>query len=342
MFTRSTVRRALIGIAVLASASGSAIAQQALKYKWNKGDVLHYKAVQNKTAKTSGLGMTQDSKEDQEWVYRFEVKDVTADGVATLDMSVLSVKISAEQETGGHVSKATFDTTQPPENQYVEEPVNPNRRGPGRFEGQMKPLGAMVGEHLTVVIDSAGAVQKVEGMAKVVDKMLAKMNSPNPMVMRNLRMSMGDEAMRGNLERYFKVLPDRPVSTGDTWSTSYETMISGRMRVENNWTLSGMEDAASKLVAQVKVEVTPPKEGEEQLPVKTTLTDGKGTVEAQFDAKTGQLVKSVKDLTLPLENSMSGPGGQTMSLKNDLTVKQTFERIPAPEKTEAAPKTVGS
>src|SRR5687768_9108320 len=111
MFTRSLVRRALVGVGlVVLGAAGSVHGQDTLKYKWNKGDVHHYRSTQDSVAKMTVMGMSQTTTQHQEWVQRFEVKDVGADGVATLDLTVLSVKLTQEQDTG---AKASFDSTQP-------------------------------------------------------------------------------------------------------------------------------------------------------------------------------------------------------------------------------------
>lgn len=338
MHTSSLVRRALVvGLVVLGGTAG-ALAQETLRYKWNKGDVIYYRSTQDSVAKMTAFGMTQDTTVHQEWVQRFEVKDVAADGVGTIDMSVVSVKITSEQSTG---TKASFDSTKPAEQQ---------------FEGSAKDrprvdMGGMVGEHVTVVIDGLGAVKKVEGMAKVIEKMLAKMGNINPMAAQGMRMTMGDESMRGNLERYFKVLPEKPVKTGDTWNCTFDQTIGGaggRLRVDAAWTLGGAESAAevtaSKMTAKLKIDAIPPKEGEDTgitAKVKTTVTDGRGTAEALFDAKGGQLVKSSSEMTLPIESTMNGqgaPGGQSVTVKTDTTLKINFERIPAPEKKEEAPK----
>jgi hypothetical protein len=338
MFTRLNLRRALVGagVAVLAGA-GLAQAQDTstLKYKWKKGDVLHYRSVQDSDGKMTAMGMERTTKQRQEFVQRFEVKEVAEDGVATLDVSVLSVKMDLDQGDG---MKGTYDTSRAADQQYD---------GPPRLRPTMEYYGALVGEHLMVVMDASGNVRKVEGMNKIVDKMQAKMGTVNPMVARNLRTSMGDEAMRGSMERFFKILPEKAVAAGETWTSSYEQPMpaaGGRMKLESTWTFAGSESLegapVAKLTSTVKADVLPPKEGEEggvAPGMKTTIKDGKGTGLAFFDTKAGQLAKSVVDMNLPIEVAMSA-NGQNMTMSNNMTSKFTIERIPAPaEKKEEAP-----
>ena len=331
---------------VVLAVAGSASAQEALKYKWNKGDVLYYRSVQDTTGKMTAMGMERTTTQKQEFVQRWEVKDVTADGVATVDMSVVSVKTSMDQGTG---VTGEFDSTKPAEEQFS---------GPPNLRPMMETMGMLVGERSTVEVDAQGNVRKVEGMNKVVEKMLAKMGNANPIVARNVRSTMGDEAIRGNLELFFKILPEKPVKEGDTWTTTFQQSspgMGGRMKIDSEWKHAGTEtvNGASvvKLVNNMKVDVAPPKEGEESglAPgMKMTVTDGKGTGESLFDAKAGQVVKSTVTMTLPIEISMSGQG-QSIAMKNDTTSKFVFERIPAPhggaapaEKPAEAPKSVGS
>jgi hypothetical protein len=322
------LRRALVsGLVVLGGAAAS-LAQDALKYTWSKGEVVHYRSVQENVGKMTAMGMTRTTTQRQEFVQRFEVKDVDAEGVATLDVSVLSVKIVTEQGEGG---SATYDTTKPADQQYDGSP---------RLKASMEYMGALIGEHMTVTMEPTGAVRKVEGMAKVVDKMQAKMGNANAMAARNLRTAMGDEAMRASLERFFRVLPPKPVAKGDTWTTSLEQPMAatgGRLKLDVNWTNAGPADSATKLTSDIKVELVPPKEGEEggvAPGMKTTLKDGKGNGESLFDAKTGKLVKSIVNMQLPLEVSMSSPNGQSMTMSNDTTSKFTLERIAAPAEGE--------
>lgn len=329
MLTRSLVRRALVGVGAIAmlGGAGSAQGQDALKYKWNKGDVVHYRSLQDNAGKMTTMVGEQKTSQQQDVVHRFEVTDVAADGTATLDMSLLSVKITMVQ---GETPPSTYDSTKPADKQYEGSP---------RLRPMIEPMGAMIGEHLTVVIDTAGNVRKVEGMSKVLEKMVGKMGTPNPNATRNLRATFNDEAMRGNLERYFKVLPEQAVKAGDEWSSMYEQPIpgfGGRMKSSSAWKLESVDGGVAKMSSTVKVEGVPPKEGEEQAPAKTTITDGKGDGRVEFDNKAGQLVKSTLNLVLPLEISMSGPNGQGMSIKNESTIKSTYERIPAPATTEGA------
>lgn len=331
MLTRQNLRRAVAAGCVLLAGAGASIAQDALKYAWNKGEVVHYRSVEETSGKMTAMGMTRTTTQRQEFVQRFEVKDVDADGVATLDVSVLSVKISTEQGEGG---SASYDTTRPAEQQYEGTP---------RLRPSMEYFGALIGEHMTVTMEPTGAIRKVEGMAKVVDKMQAKIGNTNAMAARNLRMAMGDEAMRASLERFFRVLPAKPVSQGDTWTTSLERPMAatgGRLKLDANWTNAGPADNATKLTSDIKVELIPPKEGEEggvAPGMKTTLKDGKGSGESYFDAKAGKLAKSIINMQLPLEVSMSSPNGQAMTMTNDTTSKFTLERIPAPPAAPAAP-----
>lgn len=351
MFTCSNVRRALIGVAVLASA-GAALAQDAvtLKYKWNKGDVLHYRSVQDTTGKMAAMGMERKTSQKQEFVHRLEVKEVGDDGAATLDMVVVSVKASMDQGTG---TPGEYDSSKSGEELYV---------GPPQLRPMMETMGMLVGEHTTMVVDGMGSVRKVEGMNKVVEKMLAKMGSANPIVARNLRNTMGDEAVRGNMEQFFKVLPEKAVKPGDTWSSTFEQSspgMGGRMKVDSDWTFAGPEalngTAGVKMTSVMKIDVAPAKEGEETglAPgMKMTVTDGKGSGESYFDPKAGQLLKAVVNMNLPIEISMSAQG-QNMAMKNETASKFTFERIPAPaavpapapapgEKKGDEPKSVGS
>lgn len=337
MFTRSILRGASIcGVAAAAVLCAPAVAQDTvtLKYKWNKGDVVHYRSIADSEGKMSIPGMGERvTTQHQEFVQRFEVKEVAEDGAATIDVTFVSIKLNQDTGSGPPV---TFDSTKPGEKQEAAGPMAP----------AVEVMGALVGEHIQIVMDASGKVRKVEGMIKILDKMQGKIGGANPMVLRNLRNTMGDDAMRGSVERFFRLLPEAPVKQGDTWNTVFEQSIpglGGRMNTDVTWTFAGMEkkDAADsvKLTSTTKVDVVPPKEGEESGPIpgmKMSIKDGTGTGEALFDPKAGQLLKSVVSVVLPIEMNMSAQG-QGMVIKNDTKSTYTTERIAAPAGAPAAP-----
>src|SRR6185503_10534986 len=102
-----------------------------LRYKWNKGEEVRYRVTQQSTATVAGLPsgmgpMNIDTTMTQ--VVRSVVKDVAADGSATIEHVYESIKMDIDSP----MAKMAFDSA--------------NKDAAADSNQMNKTLGAMVGE----------------------------------------------------------------------------------------------------------------------------------------------------------------------------------------------------
>ena len=94
-------------IAFVALGAGSSLLGQegALRYRWNKGDVLRYRVVQTTNAAMSGIpGMGEmNVTNTMTQVQQFTTTDVAADGAATLQVKFESLKMEMGTPMGTFV-----------------------------------------------------------------------------------------------------------------------------------------------------------------------------------------------------------------------------------------------
>ena len=79
-------------------------------------------------------------------------------------------------------------------------------------------IGALVGESITLVMSPNGAIQKMEGMARIMEKM--QKTAPQgraALGMAGLDSMLTDESMKGAFGQSFGHLPGTAVKPGDTW-----------------------------------------------------------------------------------------------------------------------------
>src|SRR5262249_13381385 len=135
--------------------------------------------------------------------------------------------------------------------------------GADPFSGMIAAmLGSLIGESVTVVMTPAGSVQKVDGMAKLFEKMAAKLPSDptGGMLTASLKGMLADEGVRSMLEQGFGHIPDQAVKVGETWSGEMKlgSAATGRLLGSTTSTLKSIDAG----VARIGVTLTLKQDGE--------------------------------------------------------------------------------
>ncbi len=326
-------------LAVAAMAQPAAAQETVMKYKWTKGQVVHYRVTKETKMKMSGIPGSDDIEGGQLQVLteRLEVTGVDAsDGAATVQATFVALKMDSNQPG---MPKASYDS------------ANPDAGAAGPSNPIVSLMSGMVGESVTFVILPDGTVRKVDGVDKVWDTMSKGMKGGGPqasMIVQGMKENFTEEGMKRQLEQGFKAIPEKAVKPGETWATSTTQPLSmmGKMSVNGTNTFKGVETVDGKKLARIGLVMTmdllPPKEGDPVNPMlammKPTMKDAKGDGASLFDVGLGQLQSTTMTMTMPVEMSMTGPDGKSMNLKQNITNKVTVERVdappPAPAKSE--------
>jgi hypothetical protein len=324
-------RRGVTGLAVLtlgilvAGASLSAFRQEVtLRYRWNKGETLRYRMTQQSTSTITGLpgGMGDITIEQTTaQVYRVAAKDVAADGTTTLDHVIESVKMEMDAPMG----KMSFDSTQP-----AAASGNP-------MDDMLKTmLTPLSGAQFTMTLTPTGAVQKVEGITRTVEKMFASLPQ-DPQIqgmLSGLKANLSDEGMKGMFSQGFAQLPQQALKPGDTWKASFTipNPAIGAMTTAIVSTLQGVEGSGADQVAKIatKLTITQDEGAKGQMPMGMSAKLGTATGEGEvmFDVAKGQARKGVTRLTMPLTISGPAPDGSTMNMQSLVKTTLTVEIVP--------------
>jgi Family of unknown function (DUF6263) len=324
-------RRGITGLAVLTvgmlawGASLGAFRQEVtLRYRWNKGDTLRYRMTQQSTSTISGLpGGMGDVTIDQTTaqVYRVAAKEVAPDGTTILDQVIESMTMEMDAPMG----KMSYDSTKP-----AAASGNP-------MDDMLKTvLAPLVSAQFTVTLKPTGAVQKVEGMSKAVEKMFANLPQ-DPQVqgmLSGLKANLSDEGMEGMFSQGFTQLPAKPVKAGDTWNTTFTVPnpAIGSITTAVVSTLQGIEGSGAAQVAKIatKLTITQQEGTKGQLPMGMSAKLGTaiGDGEVLFDVAKGQARKGVTHVTMPLTISGSAPDGTAMNMQSTIKSTLTIEILP--------------
>jgi Family of unknown function (DUF6263) len=304
-------------IAFVALAAASANAQSTLHYRWKQGDVLVYKTTLKTTTTLSGMPGAGDVSFDQTMTQRIRLlaAAVAPDGTATLHQTTEAVSI----EMAGPMGKVAFDSADPKSASKDEA-----------SEALARVFGGIVGTTISVTMAATGAVIRIDGIQKVIDKItqdLPRDRTGAPMA-QGLRSVLSEEAIRASLEQSFSRLPAQPVKPGDTWTgqVALGSDIMGRISGTQTFTLKSVDgDVAAVAVALALKQESAPPVGPAGATMKMSESKGEGQIE--FDVPNGRIRKSSMKTEMPATVSTVGPDGRSAEMKQTTKTSMVMELV---------------
>jgi hypothetical protein len=239
-------------LAVLTTTS-LASAQAPGRFSWQRGQVLVYRAEHLTKASYVMGETTSESRTNLTLTKRWQVLDVDAAGVATLQLSLSSLTWEMRTPSG---EALTFDSAQP---EKSPEPVR-------------KQLGSFVGQPIVVLrIDAQGKVLEVKeahgGFASA-----AKFESDPP-----FKILLPAEGMKTGQgwERGYQITLEPPQGTGEKYPAV------------QRYVCKGVADNVATVAMTTEVKATPSAQEEDQVPLWQMQPEG----EIVFDVQAGRLQK---------------------------------------------------
>lgn len=292
-----------------------------LRYRWAKGESRTYRMTTQTDRSITGMpgAPTRTIAQTMTQVLKIAADDVAPDGTLTLRQTFQSVRM----ETNGPMGKIVFDSAAPDS--------TPNPMG----QAMRQVLGAMVGESVVIVTGADGAVRKVDGAARIADK-IAQVVAADPaagQAAQGLKTMLSDDALKNTFEQSFPRLSAAPVKVGDVWTgrLAMGNPVIGRIVGGSAFTLKAIEGTADAPLARIAVtltltqEVVPPPSGPANMVM--TLEASKGAGEVLFDVSRGHIQRSTMRTDMPSSVTMDGPDGRPTTMHNKTTTTMTMELV---------------
>ena len=321
MISRLPVGGAAVLLVLAASVNHAAAQAVQIRYQWKQGDVLTYRTeLRTVSSGTGGPRGPESFEQTLTQTFQVTVAAVNpADGSATLRHSVEAVAVEMNTPAG----KMAYDSKRP-------LPVDADPR----LQGMARTLGGMVGEAISVTMAPTGAVRRIDGTARVVQKLIDNLPR-DPMsgaLAQNIKAMLSDDALRSSLEQSFTRLPEQPVNIGDTWSAEQTVSAgaSGRVLGKSTFTLKAIEGTADGAMARIAVALALRHEDVAAPGGSAVVKLGagsKGEGEVTFSVGRGRIETNTMRTDLTSTVTMRGPDGGTMTLQNTTKTTMTMIRV---------------
>ena len=207
-----------VALGLIGAATTSFAQEATLRYRWTKGEETRTRVTQRSSTTFSATGLpggpgngTVESSMSQ--VFRTIVDDVAADGTATLRLVIESVRMEIDSPLG----KSVFDSS----SKDIDPTAHPLSKT------MSAAYSAMIGQPLTMVVSPRGTVQKIEGMARLMERVLNAQPQDRiaPEVLDGFRNTFSDDTTRDMLGWGTAPFPDRPLHPGDTWEDHLSAIV---------------------------------------------------------------------------------------------------------------------
>jgi hypothetical protein len=303
--------------AVMLLHTAAAHAQVTLQYRWKQGDVLVYKTTLKTNSVMSGMPGMGETSLDQTMSQRIRLlaAAVAPDGSVTLHQTTEAVSV----EMSGPMGKVIYDSADPKSAEKDEG-----------AEALGKVFGGIVGTTISVTMTANGAIQRIDGVQKVLDKIMQDLpqDRSGGSMAQGLKSVLSAEAVRASLEQSFPRLPPQPVKAGDTWTgqMALGSEVTGRIGGTQTFTLTSVDaDVATIAVALVLKQETAPPFG----PAGSTMKmgDSKGDGQIAFDVASGRIRTSTMKTEMPSTISTVGRDGRPAQMRQTTKTSMTMELV---------------
>ncbi len=309
--------RAYVAVLAIAVLPSVASAQVTLQYRWKQGDAVTYKTTLQTTSTMSGMPGMGDVTLGQAMTQRIKLlaAAISPDGSVILHETIEAVSVKMDTPTGS----VAYDSE------------NPKAAADDEAAAALgKVFGGIIGGTLSVAMAPNGAIQRIDGAAKLVEKVMQDLPSDRAtaQVAQGLKSVLSEEALRASLEQSFPRLPAHDVKPGDTWTAQVAlgSPATGRIAGTQTMTLKSVDGAAATITVAlgVKQESAPPI-GPQGMTMKLGDSHGDGTID--FDVAAGRIRKSTMTTDMPSTLTTTGPDGRPATLTRATRTSMTMEEI---------------
>jgi len=302
----SGARPFVVALSLALGLATTARAAEPLRWKFTKGETIHYSLVQNSENRmksgTIESGSTVNQTSDVRWI----VDDVSPDGVAKLTQIIDRVRVTLK---AGDQPPFEFDS-------------NDKDKAPeGLIAQQVTPVfKALAGFECTLTMDPQGKIKEVSIPPKTLEALKGSIQGP----MSNL---FSEDAMKNMIAQSSLVLPEQALKAGESWTDRSKLPVEqfGTIVTEKTYTLKDEAGASGEVQIDLnaKMNVEAGESRQFTLEIKEQKNEGRFT----FDAAKGRIAGSHVEVRMV----------QLISAGANTSIEQTVENTMEMKLGDGAP-----
>ncbi|MEO6708427.1 MAG: DUF6263 family protein, partial [Planctomycetota bacterium] len=238
-----------------------------------------------------------------EAVLRQEIRDVAADGTASIEVSYEALRLDSDMSTGFN-----FDST---------------LAGPdaGRNDPELTGMiGALLGSRLRMKLDPSGKVSDLQGVKEMLATMQAKLGPDGEG--RSVLAMFGEESQMKWLE--LEVFPAKPVVSGESWKRFSEVQLPkmGRMTIRIEDVFRGVEPHIGRTCAVIssttRMSLAPEDSSTSLVGIRMDSSKGEGT--KWFDHEHGRMLESQQTIEMKMSMSSETKPKDELEVRTSMSV----------------------
>lgn len=294
-------RLSALALIVTVGFASSSTAQEAkpLTWKFKEGETIRYKLVQKTENKMKAAGREGGSKVEQISDVRWDVKSVSAEGVAQMTQTIDRVQV-------------TMETPGQPAFKFDSSDGDAPQDGP--LASQLAPMfKALAGFECSLTMNPQGKIDNVKIPKETIDALRGS-------ALGQATNLFSEEGMKNMISQSSLVLPETAAATmpGKSWTDQTKVPVPnlGNILTEKTYTVKGPDEKNPKLTLITlasKMSIEP----NENAGVHLEITDQKNEGSFLFDADAGRIAEShvVSNMTQVI---MAGDQNLEQSVSNTL------------------------
>ncbi|MSQ78895.1 MAG: hypothetical protein EXR21_04355 [Flavobacteriaceae bacterium] len=284
-------RKLLLVLPVLAALSFSTHKKISLSFNLQVGKMYEIESVADQVIMQSISGQKLQLLQQFSFTYAMDVKQRDTNG--NLDMSVTYRRIRFIQDNPIQ-GKVSYDSD----------------RSDNEVNAIAKPFAALKGCSFTMQVSPLGQVNKVGGIANMIDSMMVRMGTEEnkkAMMREAFVKQFNEDALKESMEQSLRFYPKKPVKVGGEWIQSIATRMTIPMLIKSKYKLERVANGIAYI--KMKGQVSPNELASLQTDAGLTNQyelSGSQTGDIEVEITTGRIMRSVLQQNLVGNFTISG------------------------------------
>ncbi len=260
--------------ALLMIDSGSAYADQLLRWKLAAGESLSYQFTQGTQTETAGAGHRMLVALDSAMTVTWKIESVDTQNVAVITQTIDRFSITMKTDK---LDPITYDSA-------AKNPAI----GPAREIAER--IGKLIGASCRIQMTNRGEITSVEPSEQLKQALGPAANNPANQAVSNM---LTPEGMSRMLRQAVVVLPESPLADGAKWEANQESPVAfGSILQRSQFTYAGVAEPGGVKLDKLSVETTFTLGPATEKSSATKLNEGGQTGTLWFDSTAGRFVSS--------------------------------------------------